>query len=46
MWIRGRQVGGKTFCWARVSYRYSDFEFQAAARDGYGRELADRLPRT
>jgi len=23
MWIRGRQVGGKTFCWARVSYRYS-----------------------
>ncbi|MFN7995906.1 MAG: GMC family oxidoreductase [Bryobacteraceae bacterium] len=36
MWIRGRQVGGKTFCWARVSYRYSDFEFQAASRDGYG----------
>ncbi len=36
MWIRGRQVGGKTFCWARVSYRYSDFEFQGAARDGYG----------
>jgi len=35
MWIRGRQVGGKTFCWARVSYRYSDFEFQGAARDGY-----------
>ena len=32
MWIRGRQVGGKTFCWARVSYRYSDFEFQALAR--------------
>ena len=31
MWIRGRQVGGKTFCWARVSYRYSDYEFQAAA---------------
>jgi choline dehydrogenase-like flavoprotein len=36
MWIRGRQVGGKTFCWARVSYRYSDFELQAATRDGYG----------
>ncbi len=36
MWIRGRQIGGKTFCWARVSYRFSDFEFQAAARDGYG----------
>jgi choline dehydrogenase-like flavoprotein len=36
MWIRGRQIGGRTFCWARVSYRYSDFEFQAAGRDGYG----------
>ena len=38
MWIRGRQVGGKTFCWARVSYRYSDFEFKAASRDGYGQD--------
>ena len=35
MWIRGRQVGGKTFCWARESYRYSDYEFKAADRDGY-----------
>jgi len=35
MWIRGRQVGGKTFCWARESYRYSDNEFKAASRDGY-----------
>ena len=34
MWIRGRQVGGKTFC-GRESYRYSDYEFQAAKRDGY-----------
>jgi choline dehydrogenase-like flavoprotein len=36
LWIRGRQVGGKTFCWARESYRYSDYEFKAAGRDGYG----------
>jgi choline dehydrogenase-like flavoprotein len=35
MWIRGRQVGGKTFCWARESYRYSDYELKAASRDGY-----------
>src|SRR5436190_2957829 len=35
LWIRGRQVGGKTFCWARESYRYSDYEFKAASRDGY-----------
>ncbi len=38
MWIRGRQVGGKTFCWARESYRYSDFEFKAASRDAYGED--------
>ena len=36
MWIRGRQVGGKTFCWARESYRFTDNEFKAASRDGYG----------
>lgn len=38
MWIRGRQIGGKTFCWARESYRYSDYEFKAASRDGYGED--------
>jgi choline dehydrogenase-like flavoprotein len=38
MWIRGRQVGGKTFCWARESYRYSDNEFKAASHDGYGED--------
>lgn len=38
MWIRGRQVGGKTFCWARESYRFSDNEFKAARRDGYGED--------
>lgn len=38
MWIRGRQVGGKTFCWARESYRYSDYEFKAASRDGFGED--------
>lgn len=38
MWIRGRQVGGKTFCWARESYRYSDYEFKSASRDGYGED--------
>lgn len=38
MWIRGRQVGGKTFCWARESYRYSDNEFKAASRDGHGED--------
>ncbi len=38
LWIRGRQVGGRTFCWGRESYRYSDYEFKAASRDGYGED--------
>jgi len=38
MWIRGRQVGGKTFCWARESYRFTDNEFKAASLDGYGED--------
>ena len=38
MWIRGRQVGGRTFCWGRESYRYSDYEFKATSRDGYGED--------
>jgi choline dehydrogenase-like flavoprotein len=38
MWIRGRQVGGKTFCWARESYRSTDTEFKAASRDGFGED--------
>ena len=38
LWIRGRQVGGKTFCWGRESYRYSDNEFKAASRDGHGED--------
>src|SRR5262249_62428227 len=35
-WIRGRQVGGRTLMWGRQSYRFSDYEFKAARRDGFG----------
>ena len=35
-WIRGRQVGGRTLMWGRQSYRFSDYEFKAASRDGFG----------
>lgn len=35
-WIRGRQVGGRTLMWGRQSYRFSDYEFKAATRDGFG----------
>jgi choline dehydrogenase-like flavoprotein len=34
-WIRGRHVGGRSVTWGRQSYRYSDYEFKAAERDGY-----------
>ena len=35
-WIRGRQVGGKSIMWARQSYRWSDLDFEANAREGIG----------
>ncbi|MGV3559688.1 GMC oxidoreductase [Larkinella arboricola] len=34
-WIRGYQVGGKSLIWARQTQRWSDYEFQAPARDGF-----------
>ena len=36
LWIRGRQVGGRSIMWARQSYRLSDLDFEANARDGVG----------
>lgn len=35
-WIRGYQVGGKSLTWGRATQRWSDFEFSAPARYGYG----------
>ncbi len=35
-WYRGFHVGGKSLMWARQSYRWSDFDFEANAKDGYG----------
>ena len=34
-WIRGYQVGGKSLLWARQTQRWSKFEFEAPARDGF-----------
>jgi choline dehydrogenase-like flavoprotein len=34
LWIRGRQVGGKSIIWGRQSYRWSDSDFEANLRDG------------
>lgn len=34
-WIRGYQVGGKSLIWARHTQRWSDFDYEGPARDGY-----------
>ena len=36
VWIRGRQLGGRTLLWRGVTLRLSDYELAAAERDGYG----------
>jgi choline dehydrogenase-like flavoprotein len=33
-WFRGYQVGGRSLMWGRQSYRWSDFDFEANAKDG------------
>lgn len=35
-WIRGYQVGGKSIIWGRACQRWSNHEFTAPARVGYG----------
>ena len=34
-WIRGYQVGGKSLTWGRQTQRFSRFEFEAPAKDGF-----------
>ena len=33
-WYRGYHVGGRSLMWGRQSYRWSDFDFEANAKDG------------
>jgi choline dehydrogenase-like flavoprotein len=35
-WFRGYHTGGRSLMWGRQSYRWSDFDFEANARDGIG----------
>lgn len=35
-WIRGYQLGGRSLLWGRACWRWSDLDFEANARDGYG----------
>ena len=34
-WMRAYQVGGRSLLWARQTQRWSDFDFEGPARDGY-----------
>jgi choline dehydrogenase-like flavoprotein len=34
-WIRGYQVGGKSILWARQTQRWSQYDFEGPARDGF-----------
>jgi glucoside 3-dehydrogenase (cytochrome c) catalytic subunit len=36
LWIRGRHVGGRSIMWGRQTYRWSDLDFEANAKDGFG----------
>ena len=33
-WYRGYHVGGRSLMWGRQSYRFSDFDFEANAKEG------------
>ena len=35
-WFRGYHVGGRSLTWGRQSYRWSDFDFEANSKDGFG----------
>ncbi|MFN4146285.1 MAG: GMC oxidoreductase [Runella sp.] len=37
-WIRGYQVGGKSLLWARQTQRWSQYDFDGPARDGFAVE--------
>ena len=37
-WIRGNQLGGKSLTWHRQSFRMSEFDFTANAKDGHGND--------
>ncbi len=35
-WIRGNHLGGRSIMWGRQTYRLSEMDFSANARDGHG----------
>ena len=35
LWIRAHQIGGRSLLWGKQTYRWSDLDFEANAKDGY-----------
>lgn len=35
-WVRAHQMGGRSLLWGKQCYRWSDLDFEANAKDGYG----------
>ncbi len=36
LWMRAHQMGGRSILWGKQTYRWSDLDFEANAKDGYG----------
>jgi choline dehydrogenase-like flavoprotein len=36
VWIRSHQMGGRSLVWGKQCYRWSDLDFEANSKDGYG----------
>ncbi len=36
MWLRAHQMGGRSMLWGKQTYRWSDLDFEANAKDGHG----------
>ena len=36
LWMRAHQMGGRSLLWGKQTYRWSEIDFEANAKDGYG----------
>jgi choline dehydrogenase-like flavoprotein len=36
LWIRAHQMGGRSLIWGKQTYRWSEIDFEANAKDGHG----------
>jgi choline dehydrogenase-like flavoprotein len=36
LWVRAHQMGGRSLLWGKQTYRWSDLDFAANAKDGHG----------